>query len=186
MNISTVILCYKFPDFFLTRNVNIINDHLFDAAVKFGNGLMNNSVHQAFIKQFRVAIVRVKSDGVWLKAQKDERMLLITKRVYGIRLEQLIMEKELQTLGKDQRMSNWILKASNDWLTPVFEAMHTELQNRGFFTRMKPRFRFCTNPENRHRARAIYGCTEPVGMPLIRLYCTNTSRTGKRTTPFHF
>lgn len=26
-----------------------------------------------------------------------------------------------------QTMSNWILKASNDWLTPVFEAMHTEL-----------------------------------------------------------
>lgn len=39
-------------------------------------------------------------------------------------------EQEFKYAGIElsrQTMSNWILKASNDWLTPVFEAMHTEL-----------------------------------------------------------
>ena len=39
-------------------------------------------------------------------------------------------EQEFRYAGIElsrQTMSNWILKASNDWLTPVFETMHTEL-----------------------------------------------------------
>ena len=39
-------------------------------------------------------------------------------------------EQEFKYAGIElsrQTMSNWILKASNNWLAPVFEAMHTEL-----------------------------------------------------------
>lgn len=39
-------------------------------------------------------------------------------------------EQEFKYAGIElsrQTMSNWILKASNDWLTPVFETMHAEL-----------------------------------------------------------
>ncbi len=38
-----------------------------------------------------------------------------------------IMEKDLQQLDRKQRMENWILKASDNWLAPVFEVMHAEL-----------------------------------------------------------
>ncbi len=37
------------------------------------------------------------------------------------------MEKDLQQLDRKQRMENWILKASDNWLAPVFEVMHAEL-----------------------------------------------------------
>ena len=54
-------------------------------------------------------------------------------------------EQELNRSGiqlSRQTMSNWILRASDDWLMPVYEEMHRSWCGKMCFTRMRQRSRY--------------------------------------------
>ena len=55
-----------------------------------------------------------------------------------------------------------------------------------FYTRTRPRYRFCMSRERRRRRKAICGCTGPARMLSTPLSCTNTSPAAGRTIPRNF
>ena len=76
-----------------------------------------------------------------------------------------------------QTMSNWILKAAEDYLMPVYEQLHKELLSRGYFMQMKLRCRFCMNRERKHRVKAICGFTGQVEIPISQWFYMSINQT---------
>ena len=68
-----------------------------------------------------------------------------------------------------QTMSNWLLKATELWLKPIYQALHSELRARHVLHRTNCRYRCCTSRGNRPPARATCGCTARAVTPTGRL-----------------
>lgn len=75
-------------------------------------------------------------------------------------------EQELNRRGiqlSRQTMSNWILRATEDYLTPIYDRLHMELLKEQFFMLTKPHCRCSGKRANCPRAIASCGCTAPAG-----------------------
>lgn len=85
-------------------------------------------------------------------SQCDPRQLCLSEAIAHIMVQKFVMasplyrqEQELNRSGiqlSRQTMSNWILRASDDWLMPVYEEMHRRLVRKMCFTRMRQRSRY--------------------------------------------
>ena len=76
------------------------------------------------------------------------------------------LEQEFNRQGlklSRQTMANWLLKASEKWLQPVYDVLH--------------------EPGRSSPASPICGCTAPAAARNRPLYCMSTSPRGKRSTP---
>ena len=65
-------------------------------------------------------------------------------------------------------MSNWILKASSDWLTPVFKTMHTELLKQDILHADETTFQVLHEPGKSAQSKS-YMCTSVIIVPLKTL-----------------
>ena len=78
------------------------------------------------------------------------------------RQEQEMNRKGIQL--SRQTMSNWILKAAEDYLTPYMSSCIKNCSSGMFFTQMRRRCRCFMSLGKRRKATAICGCTGPVGI----------------------
>ena len=76
-----------------------------------------------------------------------------------------------------QTMSNWILKAAEDYLMPVYEQLHKELLSREVLhAEMKLHCRFCMNRERKPKVKVICGFTGQVEIPISQWFYMSISQ----------
>jgi hypothetical protein len=73
-------------------------------------------------------------------------------------------------------MSNWILKATEDYLMPVYEQLHAALLKRDVLHADETTLQVLHEPGKSLRVTAICGCIEPAVIQINPLFCMNTNR----------
>lgn len=85
-----------------------------------------------------------------------------------------------------QTMSNWILKASSDWLTPIFETLHGELLKHAILHADETTLQVLHEPGKSAQSKSyiwLYRTGRDAVHPIV-LY--EYQPVGKQTTQFHF
>ncbi len=89
-------------------------------------------------------------------------------------------EQDLNRQGHSlsrQTMSNWILRATENYLTPVYEQMHKELLRREVLHADETTLQVLHEPGKAPQSEKLYVAVPyQRGIPTSPLSCTNTSR----------
>ena len=147
---------------------------------------------------YTYACRRCQEEGIQTPIAKAERTPAVISGSYAsaeaiahIMVQKFVMgsplyrqEQEWNRQGvklSRQTMSNWILRAAEDWLGRRCMRNCTGNWWGGMCsTRMKRRCRYCGSRGNPPRARVICGCTGQAGTRNTRLCCMSTARTENR------
>ena len=104
--------------------------------------------------------------------------IMTQKFVMGSPLCRQEQELNHQGIGLSwQTMSNWILRAAVDYLTPIYEQLHRELLKRDVLHSDETTLQVLHEPE-KTKARVICGCTGPAEIWTGPLICTSTRQGG--------
>lgn len=94
-------------------------------------------------------------------------------------------EQELNRSGiqlSRQTMSNWILRASDDWLMPVYEEMHRRLVREDVLHADETTLQVLKEPGKSAQSKSYMWLYRRAPIPAIRWCSTSTDRTGKPAT----
>ena len=87
-------------------------------------------------------------------------------------------EQEINRQGiqlSRQTMSNWILKVTEDYLTPVYKQLHKEQLKRDVLHADETTLQVLHEPGKAPQSESYMCCTGPVAIRTNRLSCMNTS-----------
>ncbi|MFQ8766765.1 MAG: IS66 family transposase [Oscillospiraceae bacterium] len=74
-------------------------------------------------------------------------------------------------------MSNWLLRASEDWLEPIYDVLHAQLCRQHVLHADETTLQVLREKTSLRKASPICGFTVPAEMLQSRLSCMITSRT---------
>ena len=94
------------------------------------------------------------------------------------------LEQEFNRQGlklSRQAMANWLLKASEKWLQPVYDVLHEQLCRKPVLHADETTLQVLKEPGRSSTSKSYSGCTAPAAAQSRPLCCMSTSLREKRS-----